>query len=55
MNGARAKKLRRMIYGEMSTRQPRKYVGNEGKDGLLSFRNMGLRKLYQKAKKGGEK
>jgi hypothetical protein len=51
MSGKQNKKIRKGIYGEMSQRQPRKYIGAEGRQGFLCFRNVGLRAEYLKAKK----
>jgi len=55
MNGKRAKQIRKSIYGEMSLRQPRRYIINShpgwGTVTHRSFKNIGLRAEYQKAKK----
>lgn len=47
----RAKRIRKAIYGDMSLRQPRKYIGAEGPNGHLTLKNVGLRAEYQQAKK----
>ncbi len=51
MNGRKAKKIRKAVYGEMSLSQPRRYKGAEARKGFLSFKNVGLRAAYLEAKK----
>ena len=52
MSGKRAKALRKKIYGQRgSVKEKRRYAGAEGWWGLLTFKAVGLRARYQKAKK----
>jgi len=53
MSGKRAKALRKKIYGQVqgSAKEKRRYAGAEGRGGFLTFKALGLRAIYQKAKK----
>jgi len=52
MSGKRAKKLRKEIRARGgSLKEKRRYAGAEGRRGLLTFKAIGLRAIYQKAKK----
>lgn len=50
MNGKRAKYLRRLIYGDMSLREERKYFRDQNTNAIV-LDPKGLRKTYQRAKK----
>ena len=54
MNGKKAKALRREVYGQTSLEVPRKYTVTLFKKGDTygPIKNVGLRAVYQAAKKG---
>jgi hypothetical protein len=53
MNGKKAKAIRRKIYGDMSLKEKRKYIGIQYKPLSVTIKNhpAGLRAKYQAAKK----
>jgi hypothetical protein len=53
MNARRAKILRKVIYGDQSTKQKRKYIWDVGKEGSCGgIKATGLRREYQDDKRG---
>ena len=50
MSGTRSKALRRQIYGDLSQRNPRRYVRVHGS--TLANATESLRARYQRAKRG---